>query len=168
MPKQRPPFDGNRYEALRAQGLSQRAIAQEMGMPEATLRNNLKVLGGQPALGTPMDVQGPSERAPQPQGRPEVHQDMPRLATAEVDAERPQVDLERYLPGMIDDLQSLLAWWRTRQQAINEPAEKLERVTYHVSPKWIEAVRREADLTGDSYAAVVNRAFRQYFEGKAT
>jgi hypothetical protein len=36
MPKQRPPFDHKRYEALKAQGLSQRAIAQEMGLPEAT------------------------------------------------------------------------------------------------------------------------------------
>jgi predicted transcriptional regulator len=44
MPKARPPFDTPRYESLKAQGLSQRAIAEQMGMPEATLRNNLKVL----------------------------------------------------------------------------------------------------------------------------
>ena len=44
MPKQRPPFDTQRYESLKAQGLSQRAIAEVMGMPEATLRNNLKVM----------------------------------------------------------------------------------------------------------------------------
>jgi hypothetical protein len=51
---------------------------------------------------------------------------------------------------------------------LHEPPEKLERVTYHVAPKWIEAVRREADLTGESYAAVVNRAFTQYFVGRST
>jgi hypothetical protein len=44
----------------------------------------------------------------------------------------------------------------------------LERVTYHVAPTWIEAVKREADLTGESYAAIVNRAFAQYFAGKST
>ena len=44
MPKQRPPFDTQRHESRKAQGLSQRAIAQEMGMPEATLRKNLKVM----------------------------------------------------------------------------------------------------------------------------
>jgi hypothetical protein len=168
MPKQRPPFDRTRYEGLKAQGLSQRAIAQEMGMPEATLRNNLKVLGDQPASGTPMATQSTVERAPQPEGTPEVHVSIPSSVTAEVNTSRPEVDLERYLPGMIDDLQDLLAWWRGRQAAMSTPPEKLERVTYHVSPKWIEAVRREADLTGDSYATVVNRAFRQYFEGKAT
>jgi hypothetical protein len=168
MPKQRPPFDHTRYEALKAQGLSQRAIAQEMGMPEATLRNNLKVLGGQSAPGTPMDIPGTSEHAPQPEGRSQVHVGIPSSVTAEVNTSRPEGDLSEILPSMIDDLQDLLVWWRTRQQAINQPPEKLERVTYPVSPKWIEAVRREADLTGDSYAAVVDRAFRQYFEGKAT
>ena len=64
-------------------------------------------------------------------------------------------------------LQRLLSWWRDREQAAQEPAEKLERVTYHVAPKWIEAVRREADLSGESYAAVVNRAFARYFGEKA-
>ena len=53
----------------------------------------------------------------------------------------------------------MLDWWRVRQQELQAPAEKLERVTYHVAPKWIEAVRREADLADESYAAVVNRAF---------
>ena len=38
MPKQRPPFDVQRYEAFKAKGLSQRAIAEQMGMPEATCR----------------------------------------------------------------------------------------------------------------------------------
>jgi hypothetical protein len=66
------------------------------------------------------------------------------------------------------ELQHMLEWWRTRQQLQLEPAEKLERVTYHVAPRWIEAVKREADLTGESYAAIVNRAFAQYFAGKST
>ena len=71
-------------------------------------------------------------------------------------------------PDLCDELQSLLAWWRTRQGEIQQPPAKLERVTYHIAPRWIEAVRREADHTGDSYAAVVNRALKHYFEGKAT
>ena len=66
------------------------------------------------------------------------------------------------------DLAHMLEWWRQRQQSAQEPPEKLERVTYHVSPTWIEAVRREADLTGESYAAVVNRAFAAYFGAKST
>ena len=66
------------------------------------------------------------------------------------------------------DLGEMLVWWRDRRQSAQEPPEKLERATYHVAPRWIEAVRREADLTGESYAAVVNRAFAQYFAGKST
>jgi hypothetical protein len=62
----------------------------------------------------------------------------------------------------------MLEWWRARQQSTQEPNERLERVTYHVAPKWIEAVKREAELTGESYAAIVNRAFAQYFTGKST
>ena len=60
----------------------------------------------------------------------------------------------------------MLAWWLQRHQDAQESPAKLERVTYHVAPKWIEAVRREADVTGESYAAVVNRAFAQYFAGE--
>jgi hypothetical protein len=62
----------------------------------------------------------------------------------------------------------MVEWWRARQRYAQEPSEKLERVTYYVAPKWIEAVKREADLTGESYAAIVNRAFAQYFAGKST
>ena len=60
------------YEELKAQGLSQRAIAERMGMPEATLRNNLKVLAQAVAQtvgeGIPTEDQGlPSQK------NPEVH-----------------------------------------------------------------------------------------------
>src|SRR5438105_1221903 len=59
MPKQRPPFDTIRYEALKAQGLTGRAIAKEMGMPEATLRDNLKMMQkAQASHGLPQEDQG--------------------------------------------------------------------------------------------------------------
>jgi len=230
MPKQRPPFDNNRYEELKVQGLSQRAIAQEMGMPEATLRNNLKVLVQSIGAGLPTGGQGPPqhERLEVHHGSPEVSQTGPPQGGGDTLPSLPGKGLPRahqgipplYVhPGIPDgseeslvgaediegvhegmpalpltgrqegdqgppsetlspqhvealtaawpDLQRMLAWWRSRQQSTTEPTEKLERVTYHVAPRWIEAVRREADITGDSYAAVVNRALKQYFEGKA-
>jgi hypothetical protein len=46
------------------------------------------------------------------------------------------------------------------------PDRKLVRQTYHIEQHYIEAVRREADRTGESYAAVVNRAFARYFAGR--
>jgi hypothetical protein len=60
-------------------------------------------------------------------------------------------------------IQRMLAWWHDRERSLQEPTEPLERVTYHVSPRWIAAVRHEADQTGESYAAIVNRAFGLYF-----
>jgi hypothetical protein len=159
MPKQRPPFDVERYRDLQAQGHSNRKIAELMGMPESTLRDNLKILQAQHNQGIPMETQG----IPIPESHTEP------IESAEVTSGGHQVDLEHYLPGLVDELKAMLGWWRQRQQSAQQPTEKLERVTYHVAPKWIEAVRREADLTGESYAGVVNRAFAQYFtrEGSA-
>lgn len=207
MPKQRPPFDYTRYEELKTQGLSQRAIAQAMGMPEATLRNNLKILAQSIREDFPMD--DPDIHS---QASPQVNQGIPEVSQASTpmrdlgipplyvhpgipdDSEESPVGKEEIkgvyqgvpalpLPGRQDgdlgppievlpavwtDLLQMLAWWRNRQQHAQELTEKLERVTYHVAPRWIKAVRREADTTGDSYAAVVNRAFKQYFEEKPT
>ena len=69
------------------------------------------------------------------------------------------------------EIQQMLAWWRDRQRLVQDaaaPERQLERQTYHIEKRFIEAVRREADLTGESYAAIVNRAFAQYFVGKST
>lgn len=44
MPKQRTPLDYDRYRELQSQGLSRRQIAKALGIPESTLRDNLKVL----------------------------------------------------------------------------------------------------------------------------
>ena len=57
MPKQRPPFDIQRYKELKAQDLSQRHCRAD-GMPEATLRNNLKVLAQSVGAGISMGDQG--------------------------------------------------------------------------------------------------------------
>jgi hypothetical protein len=209
MPKQRPSFDRQRYESLKVQGLSQRAIAEQMGMPEATLRENLKVLAQVKVEDLLGDNQGPphgerpkvSQEGP-PEGDPlgtpplyvhpgipgygedssidgedsaEVHPGIPALPLTgiqEGDQGPPVGELSPQLAEALTaawpELQHMLDWWRARQQHLQEPLEKLERVTYHVAPKWIEAVKREADVTGESYAAVVNRAFASYFRGKST
>jgi hypothetical protein len=230
MPKQRPPFDTQRYEALKAQGLSQRAIAQEMGMPEATLRNNLKALAQSIAAGVPRGDQGLPHRETTEvhqsssevshgglpegyqrisssslhEGNPEDHQSLPPLYVhpgIPDDSEESPVGSEEIegvheaipalpltaiqeghagppvaglSPAFVEtlttawpELAEMLSWWRTRKQ-VQETTEKLARTTWHVAPRWVEAVRREAELTGESYAAVVNRAFATYFRGKST
>src|SRR5438874_1847240 len=67
------------------------------------------------------------------------------------------------------DLQALAHWWQERHRLAQEddtPERKLVRQTYHIEQRYIEAVRRESDRTGESYAAVVNRAFARYFAGR--
>jgi hypothetical protein len=85
----------------------------------------------------------------------------------------PQVSLSPQmaedLTALWPDLQALAHWWHERQRLAQEddaPDRKLTRQTYHVEQRYIDAVKREADRTGESYAAVVNRAFARYFAGR--
>jgi hypothetical protein len=245
MPKARTPLDYDRYQELHAQRLSLRQIAKELGIPESTLRDNLKMMrkaqashgllqsdqgppqgdqSGRPphvALGPPQPDQaetvvlashaiptpyagGPEDATGGPQGTPdvslggpplyvhpgipddseesvvggehieEVHPGVPSLPLTGIQEGDQGPPMGQLSPQLVEalttawpEIQQMLEWWRTRQQPRHEPAEKLERVTYHVAPTWIEAVKREADLTGESYAAIVNRAFVQYFAGKS-
>lgn len=228
MPKARTPLDMERIEALQRQGLSQRQIAQELGMAESTLRENLRAMQkAQASHGLPQGAHGPpqgDEGGPKgphyvyqrtPQGPPQEYQSLrtpnislgpPQSNQAETAAlagratplshrggpenteggpqGSPEVYPGRRLPEVdpggplailstqdLQDLQALLAWWRDRQRLVQDaaaPERQLERQTYHVEKRFIEAVRREADRTGESYAAIVNRAFAQYFAGKST
>jgi hypothetical protein len=218
MPKERPPFDRSLYEELKAQGLSQRRIAQEMRMPEATLRDNLKVLAHHHGKGTPIVSQGipaqenprvhqnppqvssegipeeyhskpplyvhpgiPDDSEESPVGAEEIagaHEGipaLPRVGIHEEDQGPPEAGLS---PELVEELTAvwpeihiMLMWWRDRQRLVQDaatPERQLERQTYHIEKRFIEAVRHEADLTGESYAAVVNRAFAQYFTAKST
>jgi len=77
--------------------------------------------------------------------------------------------LAEELTALWPDLQALASWWQERQhlaQQDDDPDRKLARQTYHVEQRYIDAVKREADRTGESYAAVVNRAFARYFAGR--
>jgi len=67
------------------------------------------------------------------------------------------------------ELQAVARWWQERQilaQQDDAPDRKLTRQTYHVEQRYIDAVKQEADRTGESHAAVVNRAFARYFGGR--
>jgi len=73
------------------------------------------------------------------------------------------------LTALWPDLQAIAHWWQERQllaQQDETPDRKLTRQTYHVEQRYIDAVKREADRTGESHAAVVNRAFARYFAGR--
>ena len=72
------------------------------------------------------------------------------------------------LAALWPDLQALAYWWHERQSRAQQdepPDRQLVRQTYHIEQRYIDAVKREGDRTGESYAAVVNRAFARYFAG---
>ena len=71
--------------------------------------------------------------------------------------------------GMIPALQEIIAWWQTRKDTLTQASDttqETERITFHVERRWIEAIRRQADLDSLTITQVVNEAFRQHFEGK--
>src|SRR5439155_23824763 len=106
-----------------------------------------------------------------------VHEGVPTLPLAgihEGDQGPPGAGLSPQLVEALTtawpDLHRMLDWWQARQRLVQDaaaPERQLERQTYHIEKRFIEAVRREADLTGESYAAIVNRAFAQYFAGRS-
>ena len=66
-----------------------------------------------------------------------------------------------------DELQEMLAWWRERKRALQIEADteqETQRQTYHVQKRYIEAIRRAADLERVSIMEIVNRAFKQFFD----
>ena len=71
--------------------------------------------------------------------------------------------------GLIPALQEMVAWWQERKATLaqaSDTTQETERMTFHVERRWIEAIRRQADLDGLTITQVVNQAFQQHFEGK--
>ena len=71
--------------------------------------------------------------------------------------------------GLIPVLQELAAWWQSRKDALTQACDttqETERIAFHVERRWVEAIRRQADLDHLTITQVVNEAFRQHFEGK--
>jgi hypothetical protein len=69
--------------------------------------------------------------------------------------------------GLIPALQEMAAWWQERKATLlqaSDATQETERITFHVERRWIEAIRRQADLNGLTITQVVNQAFRQHFE----
>ena len=71
--------------------------------------------------------------------------------------------------GLIPALQEIVAWWEGRKATLfqaNDASRETARTTFHVERRWIDAIRRQADLDHLTITQVVNEAFRQHFEGK--
>jgi len=75
------------------------------------------------------------------------------------------------LIGMMTDLQEVVTWWQARKATLAhavDTTQETERITFHVERRWIEAIRRQADLDHLTITQVVNRAFQTFFTGKST
>jgi DNA-binding transcriptional regulator YiaG len=120
-------------------GLSQGEIAHRMGISKRTLNARMKALG--------------LTRKPAP-------------ATS-----TPDVHMDTLTPPQIAALPELLDWWQRRQEtraAATEGERQTERVTFHVEKRWIEAIRRQADLDHATITQIVNRAFQAFFTDRHT
>jgi hypothetical protein len=109
----------------------------------------------------PQAISTPPPASSSTRDRPQDHPSPPPVSLS------PQLAAE--LTAVWPDLQALAHWWQERQhlaQQDDAPDRKLVRQTYHIEQRSIDAVKREADRTGESYAAVVNRAFARYFTGR--
>jgi hypothetical protein len=68
---------------------------------------------------------------------------------------------------LIPALQEIVLWWEGRKATLDQAGDashETNRITFHVERRWIEAIRRQADLDSLTITQVVNEAFRQHFE----
>ena len=127
-------------QTMLSEGLSQNEIARRTGIPRTTLRKRLKTFG------TPQADEGVSKL-----GTPNVYKGTQSSKKADKDR---------------DDLQEILAWWKARKRALQiaaDTVQQTQRQTYHVQKRYIEAIKRAAELEGVSIMDIVNRAFKQFF-----
>ena len=75
-------------------------------------------------------------------------------------------DSDQTLITLIPTLQELAVWWHDRKATLahaSDATQETERTTFHVERRWVEAIRRQADLDHLTITQVVNEAFKQYF-----
>ena len=134
-----PHVDATQLQTLVAEGLSPTEIARQLGLPRSTVRDRLKKL----------------DTAPLPKATPEVSiQGVPQVYSD-------------VLLSIIGDLQELVLWWQDRKATFHQASDasrETERTTFHVERRWVEAIRRQADLDHLTITQVINEAFRQHFE----
>ncbi len=127
-------------QSLINEGLSQNEIARRTNIPRSTLRRRLE------KLGIPQ-----VHKSVQDEGTPNVYQG------THISDEHTETE---------DDIQEMLAWFREHKRALqprDDPEQETQRQTYHVQKRYIEAIKRAADLERVSIMEIVNRAFGYYF-----
>ena len=124
-----------------AQGFAQRTMARLLNLSPSTVAKRLKQLG----LSAPADPP-------------------PRMSTTRMSHSQPGIPAP-----MLNDLRELVDWWRDRRAALQhaqDASRKTECVTFQVEQRWLEALRRQAELDGTTITQVVHQVFQAFFAEK--
>jgi hypothetical protein len=164
-----------------------------LGIPKSTLAQRMKAIGSpqdpQQSGSIPNTTVAQRRRtmglSPGPESIPDTAGEQHKRAMGlSHDPERPESihsvhistpgiqDVHTGIPeDMSEDFHELVAWWRERKALLHDTAEgarQTERATFHVEKRWIEAIRRLADLERLTYTQIINKAFQQFFTQKST
>jgi transposase len=141
-------FDNAAYDALAAQGLSQRKIARRLKIPRSTSQDALKRRQSVSVEVVPVGPPNP----PSP----------PRRLTAVAMLE------EHEMEAMKADLWEMVEWWRSRKLRSMQPRRERATVrwTVHIDPQLKEKIMAESDARRLSLTDTVDLIVRQYFEGE--
>jgi hypothetical protein len=180
-------IDWSHYDQLKAQGLADRVIARQWGIPWGTFhRAKQQRKSGPPAHSrTPTNRQRhtqvhPSTPMPQPT---RVHRSTPYLPAtrsapvhpstpAEPSTQAPPSvplpnDLAVRLLSLLPDLEVIVARERDRQRLLSTPVgtpRHTMKKTYVVDTLYVDLIERYAQAEGVELKDVVNLAFHEFFE----
>jgi hypothetical protein len=138
--------------ALHAEGKNHSDIANIMGIPRSTVRDRLNKLA---RLSLGADTSTESGHV--------VYAETPPHTTVSDNA----VPMSRPDGDNLTVLAEMVVWWQERKAALAKAQDgnrATERTTFHVEKRWLNAIRRLADLDGLTHTHIVNEAFRHYFE----
>ena len=160
---------------LLEQGLSHRAIAEKLDASKSAVTRAIERLSlGKIPKGSTKST--PAVDIGSEEGRRADHPMLSDSETLSGELVEPAVDIGSeegrradHPEALSGDLAELVAWWNDRKAVIHQASDasrQTERTTFHVEHRWIEAIRRVADLDNQTMTQIVNDAFRQYFSQK--
>src|SRR5919197_5456538 len=176
--------DEARVRKLQADGLSQREIARQTGIPRTTVQEILKRAAQMPASAPSESIPDVHVDVPAVRSKdtPKIHRHTRPANSGDVPAVHPgvsrvlvqgvpevhiDIQLLQELGALWPDLQNLVAEWRARKAIRRGPHEgsrDTQLKTYHVETRHIARIATYAKEMGLKQSEVVNEAFRQFLE----
>jgi hypothetical protein len=152
--------------ALRAQGHSINAIARMLGLTRSSLQKWFAREAKRAQVPREMSdmIDDAADDTPADMGTSNTWQGgLPQLT-------RPEYAVNVQEPIFTDTdvatMRELIAWWQHRQQQQARQAEAIQttqRITYHVDPRWIQAIEQEANDRDCTIKVLINQILADYF-----